>query len=224
MGATRPSRRRGPSTGRLAQTPAADRPREKLMARGATALSDEELLVLVLGTGSAGRPVMETARDLLSGRGLSGLFTRRAEHLDKLAPGIGPAKAARVAAVLEIAARVSREELSNRDLLSDPDAAEKYLSRTLAGEPCEVMGALLLDAKNRLVRNAVVFKGTGTFAAVAPAPVFRQAILAGATGLILYHNHPSGDPEPSAEDRATTARFVAAGREIGIEVKDHLIV
>ncbi len=86
------------------------------------------------------------------------------------------------------------------------------------------MGGLLLDAKNRLVKDAPLFRGTLTHAAVAPSPLFRQAILAGAAGLILYHNHPSGDPEPSPEDLATTKRFLAAGREIGIEVKDHVIV
>jgi DNA repair protein RadC len=86
------------------------------------------------------------------------------------------------------------------------------------------MGGLLLDAKNRLVKDAALFRGTLTHAAVAPAPLFRQAILAGAAGVILYHNHPSGDPEPSPEDLATTKRFLAAGREIGIEVKDHVIV
>jgi len=86
------------------------------------------------------------------------------------------------------------------------------------------MGGLLLDAKNRLVKDAETFHGTVTHAAVAPAPLFRQAILAGAAGVILYHNHPSGDPEPSPEDLATTKRFLAAGSEIGIEVKDHVIV
>ena len=83
------------------------------------------------------------------------------------------------------------------------------------------MGGLLLDAKNRLVKDAPLFRGTVSHASVAPAPLFRQAILAGAAGVILYHNHPSGDPEPSPEDLATTKRFAAAGREIGIEVKDH---
>ena len=86
------------------------------------------------------------------------------------------------------------------------------------------MGGLLLDTKNRLIRDAVVFRGTVSHAAVSPSPLFREAILAGASGVILYHNHPSGDPEPSPEDLATTARFAAAGREIGIEVKDHLVL
>src|ERR1019366_6905480 len=105
-----------------------------------------------------------------------------------------------------------------------PAAVGRYLMQKLAGETQEVMGGLLLDAKNRLIHDAVIFKGTVSHASVAPAPLFRQAILAGAAGVILYHNHPSGDPEPSPEDVATTQRFVAAGREIGIEVKDHVVI
>ncbi|HEX2757724.1 MAG TPA: JAB domain-containing protein, partial [Thermoanaerobaculia bacterium] len=111
-----------------------------------------------------------------------------------------------------------------KDLLSDPPAARGYLAARLIGETQEVMGGLLLDSKNRLIRDAVIFRGTLSHACVAPAPLFRQAILAGAAGVILYHNHPSGDPEPSPEDLATTQRFAAAGREIGIEVKDHLVI
>jgi DNA repair protein RadC len=138
--------------------------------------------------------------------------------------GLGDAKATRIQAVLAIAARVTRDSLSKKSLLGDPAKVGRYLVERLAGETQEVMGGLLLDAKNRLVKDAALFRGTLTHAAVAPAPLFRQAILAGAAGVILYHNHPSGDPEPSPEDLATTKRFLAAGREIGIEVKDHVIV
>jgi len=215
--------RRGPRAGRLAETPREDRPREKLFARGSASLTDEELLALILGTGSAGRPVLETARQLLDG-GLAALFRRGERELLANARGVGPAKAARVAAVLEVARRLSRESASERLALGDAEAAARYLVTALADEPREVMGGLLLDAKNRLLKDAVVFQGTATHASVAPAPLFRQAILAGAVGVLLYHNHPSGDPTPSAEDEETTQRFLAAGREIGIDVKDHLIV
>jgi len=217
-------RRPGPAKGRLAETPKEDRPREKLLRKGPEALDDAELLAIVLGTGSARKPLLETAHDLLADGGFPSLFSRGAKDLAVLVTGIGPAKATRVAAILEIAARVSRDSLSKKNLLSDPATVGRYLLERLTGETQEVMGGLLLDSKNRLVKDAPLFRGTLSHASVAPAPLFRQAILAGAAGVILYHNHPSGDPEPSPEDLATTKRFVAAGREIGIEVKDHLVI
>ncbi len=216
--------RPGPRVGRLAETPIEERPREKFLRKGPEALDDAELLAIVLGTGSAGKPVMETARDLLKDGGLPGLVALGADQLRHLARGVGIAKATRVGAVLELGRRLSHDSLSKKNLLSDPAQVGRYLVERLAGETQEVMGGLLLDAKNRLVKDAPLFRGTVTYAAVAPAPLFRQAILAGAAGVILYHNHPSGDPEPSPEDLATTTRFLAAGREIGIEVKDHVIV
>jgi DNA repair protein RadC len=217
-------RRPGPRTGRLAETPEEERPREKFLRKGPEALDDAELLAIVLGTGSAGKPVMETARDLLKDGGLPGLVALGADQLRHLARGVGVAKATRVGAVLELGRRLSHDSLSKKNLLSDPSQVGRYLVARLAGETQEVMGGLLLDAKNRLVKDAPLFRGTLTHAAVAPAPLLRQAILAGAAGLILYHNHPSGDPEPSPEDLATTKRFLAAGKEIGIEVKDHIVV
>lgn len=195
-----------------------------MLRKGPEALDDEELLAIVLGTGSAGKPVMETAQALLKDGGLPGLFGMGADQLRRLARGVGIAKATRVGAVLELGRRLSHDSLSKKNLLSDPSAVGHYLIQKLAVETQEVMGGLLLDAKNRLVKDAALFRGTLTHAAVAPAPLFRQAILAGAAGVILYHNHPSGDPEPSPEDLVTTKRFLAAGQEIGIEVKDHVIV
>ena len=210
--------------GRLGERKEEERPREKMLRKGPEALDDEELLAIVLGTGTARRPVLEMAHDLLAEGGLPSLFARRAGDLRALVHGVGPAKATRVAAVLEIAARVTRDSLSQKNLLSDPSSVGRYLTAKLIGETQEVMGGLLLDAKNRLVQDAPLFRGTLTHASVSPAPLFRLAILAGAAGVVLYHNHPSGDPEPSPEDLATTKRFLAAGREIGIEVKDHVVV
>jgi DNA repair protein RadC len=195
-----------------------------MLRKGSKHLSDDELLVLILGTGTREKPVFELASDLLASGGFPSLFARGAADLSALVRGVGPAKAARVAAVLEIAARATRDSLSKKNLLSDPSSVGRYLIEKLLGETQEVMGGLLLDAKNRLVQDAPVFRGTLTHASVSPAPLFRLAILAGAAGVILYHNHPSGDPEPSPEDVVTTKRFVAAGREIGIEVKDHVVV
>lgn len=218
------ARRKGPVGGRLADLPLSERPREKLFAKGGEALSDEELLAILLGTGRTGHSVLETAREILQGGDLGRFFRRSAVEVQKLTRGIGQAKAARLAAVLEIARRLARTDLAGSDAISDPEAAARYLMTSLAAESREVMGGLLLDAKNRLIRDVPVFFGTATHASVAPAPLFRHAIQAGAVSLVLYHNHPSGDPNPSPDDDATTRRFVAAGREIGIEVSDHIVV
>ena len=195
-----------------------------MLRKGPEALDDAELLAILLGTGTAGKPVMETAQDLLRDGGLPALFAAGPDQLRRLASGIGIAKATRVGAVLELGRRLSHDSLSKKNLLSDPSTVRRYLIERLSGETQEVMGGLLLDSKNRLVKDALLFRGTVSHASVAPAPLFRQAILAGAAGVILYHNHPSGDPEPSPEDLATTQRFAAAGREIGIEVKDHVVI
>lgn len=214
-----------PGTGRIAELPPEDRPREKLVARGADALTDEELVAVLLGTGRAGAGVLETAREVLRGSGLRGLLARSERgRLRELARGVGLAKACRLAAAGELARRLARAEAEERPLIDAPEAAGAYLCTALAAELREVMGALLLDAKNRLVRDEVVFRGGVTSAAVQPGPLFRIAVLEGAAGLVLYHNHPSGDPTPSPEDRATTARFVAAGEAVGVPVRDHVVV
>jgi DNA repair protein RadC len=218
------TRRPGPATGRLSEIDPKDRPREKLLSKGAAALTDEELVAVLLGTGRAGRPVLELSRELLDRQGLAGLFRGGGETLEIRSPGVGPAKASRIAAAAEIAARMARETAESRSLVSNPGAAAAYLEASLAGEMREVMGALLLNSRNRLIEDARPFAGGATSAAVSPSPLFRTAILAGAVAVVLYHNHPSGDPEPSADDRATTDRFVEAGRSIGIEVRDHIVV
>ena len=215
---------RGPTKGRLAETAPEDRPREKLLSRGPDALSDDELLAVILGTGRPGMPVLEAAKEILGGGGFARLFARGPEAFRTLVPGVGPAKAARLSAALEIARRVLEENLLGRDLLASTEEAVKYLRAALVLETREVMGGLFLDAKHRLIRNAVVFRGTMNHAVAAPAPLFREAILCGAVGVVLYHNHPSGDPTPSSMDLESTRRFVAAGQMIGVEVLDHVIV
>ena len=216
---------RGPKGGRLAELPPEDRPREKLVARGAETLTDEELVAILLGTGRAGTGVLETAREVLRGNGLRGLLARSERgRVRELALGIGTAKACRLAAAAELARRLSRAEVEERPLIDAPEAAGAYLSATLATEVREVMGALLLDSKNRLIHDEVVFRGGLSSASIQPGPVLRIAVLDGAAALVLYHNHPSGDPTPSPEDRATTVRFVAAGEVVGVPVRDHVVV
>jgi DNA repair protein RadC len=215
----------GPKGGRLGELPPEDRPREKLVARGADTLTDEELVAILLGTGRAGAGVLETAREVLRGNGLRGLLARSERgRVRELALGIGTAKACRLAAAAELARRLTRAEVEERPLIDAPEAAGAYLSAALATEVREVMGALLLDSRNRLMNDEVVFRGGVSSASVQPGPVLRIAVLYGAAALVLYHNHPSGDPTPSPEDRATTVRFVAAGEVVGVPVRDHVVV
>lgn len=215
----------GPRAGRLAELPPEDRPREKLVARGAETLTDEELVAILLGTGRAGAGVLETAREVLRGNGLRGLLARSERgRVRELALGIGKAKACRLAAAAELARRLTRAEAEERPLIDAPEAAGAHLAAKLATELREVMGALFLDAKNRLIHDEVVFRGGVSSASVQPGPLLRIAVLEGAAALVLYHNHPSGDPTPSPEDRATTARFVAAGEVVGVPVRDHVVV
>ncbi|KAA0253924.1 MAG: JAB domain-containing protein [Acidobacteria bacterium] len=208
----------------MGELPERDRPRERLLSGGPRSLTDEELVAVLLGTGTPERPVLETARELLRCGGLHGLLRRAEPAAAMLDSGIGPAKTARILAAVEIARRLLREDLRERDVVDGPEAAARYLLTSLASEAREVMGALLLDARNRLLEDHVVFRGTTTVTAVAPGPLFRAAVVAGASGLLVYHNHPSGDPSPSVEDHATTRRLVEAGRLLGIEVRDHLVV
>jgi DNA repair protein RadC len=215
----------GSRSGRLAELSPEDRPREKLVARGAEALTDEELVAILLGTGRAGTGVLETAREVLRGNGLRGLLARSERgRVRELALGIGTAKACRLAAAAELARRLTRAEVEERPLVDAPEAAGAYLSAALAAEVREVMGALFLDSKNRLVSDEIVFRGGVSAASVQPGPVLRIAVLYGAAALVLYHNHPSGDPTPSPEDCATTARFVTAGEAVGVPVRDHVVV
>ena len=147
----------GPKAGRLGELSPADRPREKLVARGADALTDEELVAILLGTGRAGAGVLETAREVLRGNGLRGLLARSERgRVRELARGIGLAEALRLAAAAELARRLSRAEVEGRPLIDAPEAAGAYLSASLAAELREVMGGLLLDSKNRHLHDEVV--------------------------------------------------------------------
>ena len=168
----------GPKAGRLAELPPEDRPREKLVARGADALTDEELVAILLGTGRAGTGVLETAREILRGNGLRGLLARSERgRVRELALGIGMAKACRIAAAAELARRLARAETEERPLIDAPEVAGAYLAAALATELREVMGALLLDSKNRLLHDEIVFRGGVSSAAVQPGPLLRIAVL-----------------------------------------------
>ena len=211
-----------PAVAHLASLPADERPRERLARHGAGALSDRELVAVVLGTGSQSKPVMELAEGLMS-RGLQHLAARTVRDLAR-ENGLGAAKAGRLAAALELGRLVASGHGADRPVLRTPDDVAAHLLPLHGSRPVEVFGILALDARQGLKHEALVSIGCLTASLVHPREVFQEAIAARAASIVLFHNHPSGDPEPSPEDVALTRRLVAAGSLMGIEVLDHLVL
>lgn len=198
-------------------------PRERLSELGSRALADEELLVLVLGHGRPGRPVDRLARSLAGPGGLAELARRAADDLERV-PGIGPAQAARLEAVFEISRRLRVAEPEPRQCVARPGDLAPALQARYAHEPVECFGVVLLDGRNRYLARRELSRGGWSSSVVRPREVFRHALLAAAPALVLFHNHPSGDPTPSREDVAITGHLRDAGELLGIRVLDHLIV
>ncbi len=202
----------------------ADGPRERLARLGPEALSDAELVALLLRTGGAGQDVLEAADGLL--RRCGGLHGLAAAGLRELAhgPDVGPAKAASVGAALELGRRLAARRLQAGDPVRGPADVFQHLHARLRHAPSERFLALLLDGRHRLLREAPISQGTLTASLVHPREVFRPALREGAAALVLVHNHPSGDPRPSPEDREVTRRLVRAGRLLGVPVLDHVVI
>jgi DNA repair protein RadC len=210
---------------RIQDLPSDERPRERLLAVGPGALSNEELVALLLRTGSRGESALDRARRLLAAHGgLAGLSGSTATELASEA-GIGPARAAVLGATFEIARRLPVATLHGRDLFTEPRLVKEFLRRTQADDTQERTGALFLNARNRLLKNdPEIYRGTLDRAVVEPREILKRALLARAAGLILYHNHPSGDPSPSREDREFTRRLAAAAEALGVRLLDHVVV
>lgn len=210
----------------LKDLPAQAQPREKLAAHGPSALSDIELLAIVLRTGMAGKGVLQLAQELLQlpGRaGLSGLL--QAGHADLRAiKGLGPSKCAQLLAVLELARRAMAEQLRERPALASPEAVARYLQLHLAARQHEVFAVLFLDSQHRLIALEEMFRGTLTRTSVYPREVVLRALHHHAGAVILAHNHPSGHVQASAADRAVTQSLQAALGLVDIQVLDHVIV
>lgn len=209
----------------LKDLPLDARPREKLLARGAAALSDTELLALLLRTGMRGKGVFALAQELVdSFRGLAGLLHASVEDLKRVKGLGGPAKRAQLAAVLELARRAMAEQLQAREVFSSPDAVKHYLQLQLANRPHEVFAALFLDAQNRLIAMDELFRGTLTQTSVYPREVVLRALHHHAASVVLAHNHPSGTVQPSRADEALTHTLRAALALVDVRVLDHVIV
>ncbi|MDE2092017.1 MAG: DNA repair protein RadC [Gammaproteobacteria bacterium] len=204
--------------------PAGERPREKLLSRGAQALSDAELLAIFLRTGVRGKSAVDLARELLSKfGGLRALFAAERPHLCA-ATGLGPAKYAQLQAVLEMARRHLGEPLIRGDALTDPHATRRYLITRLRDLPREIFTCVYLDNRHRVIACEDLFHGTLDGASVHPREVLRRALAHNAAALIFAHNHPSGVAEPSDADRRLTQRLKEALALVDIRVLDHFVI
>ncbi len=200
------------------------RPREKMLARGPGALSDVELLAILLRTGIKGKNVFQLAQELLSTLGgLSGLLNTSTTDL-KLIKGLGPAKRAEVAAVLELSRRGLAEQLKQRQAFHAPDAVKQYVQLHLAHKTHEVFAVLFLDSQNRLQAMEELFRGTLSQTSVYPREVVLRALHHQAAAVVLSHNHPSGSVQPSRADETLTQTLKAALALVDVRVLDHVIV
>jgi DNA repair protein RadC len=201
-----------------------DRPREKLWQHGARSLGDNELVALVIAHGGPRHDALALANALLAAYG--GLHRLARCTCDDLArvPGIGRARAAQIVAALELGRRTLTHAPAARVMIRNAHDAGAYLMPRFAGSDLEQFGIVLLDTKHRVIRTTVLSVGSSTSAPAEPRDVFRAAAVGGATAILVFHNHPSGDPVPSPDDVELTERLVAAGVLMGIEVVDHLIL
>ena len=203
--------------------PEGERPREKLLARGSAALSDAELLAVLLGSGARGKDALAMGRELLSDAGSLSILLARPEQAIRTR-GLGPAKRARIAAALELARRSLGEQLRERPALGSPRDSGDYLRARLRDLPYEVFGCLYLDNRHRVLAFEELFRGTVDGASVHPREVVRACLQHNACAVIFAHNHPSGVAEPSAADRAITHELRNALQLVGVRVLDHLVI
>ena len=209
----------------IRELPPSERPRERLVALGACALSSVELLALLVGSGSSGGSALQVGQALLAGAG--GSLRRMAmQPVAALTSttGIGMARAVTVHAALELGRRLAAEAREDGAPVRSPRDVARLFAPRLEDLPVEEFHVAVLDAQHRLERDVTVTRGILTSSLVHPREVFREAIAERAAAVILVHNHPSGDPTPSADDRIVTEQLVAAGKLLDIPVHDHLII
>jgi DNA repair protein RadC len=202
-----------------------ERPRERLRHAGASALSTRELLSLLVGSGTRGGSAAQVAGELV--RVSEGSLRRLASMLERGTvdvPGVGPAVASRVAAALELGRRLAREGPRSRPQIQQAHDVYTLCSPYLRDLPQEEFRVLLLDTRNRVERELLITRGTVDTSLVHAREVFRAAVVENAASLILVHNHPSGDPSPSPEDRAITRQLAEASQVIGVPILDHVII
>jgi len=204
--------------------PEGERPREKLLARGAAALSDAELLAIFLRTGVVGKSAVDLARDLVQHFGsLTKMFAASEKDFCEI-HGMGQAKFVQMQAVMEMSRRAFQEEMQRGDVLNAPDTVKRYLQLKLAGRQQEVFLVLFLDTQHRVIAAEELFHGTLTQTSVYPREVVKRALAHNAAALILAHNHPSGIAEPSQADKLLTSALKQTLALVDVRVLDHFVV
>jgi DNA repair protein RadC len=207
----------------IKEIPEDERPRERLVAKGSMALSDAELVALLLRSGHPGCSALQMAGNLLREHGgLSGLVGAQVAGLRRF--GLGDAKAAALLAAVEVGRRLAHRQLPARQPLARPAEVARYLVLRYQQRDQEVMGALFLDVRHCLIGDREIFRGTLHRAAVEPREILKECLSRGAAGFALFHTHPSGDPTPSAEDVLFTRRMAEAAAVVGVEMVDHLVL
>jgi DNA repair protein RadC len=201
-----------------------DRPREKLARAGVASLGDNELVAILLGTGMKERSALMVAQDVLDlAGGVGGLTQLGLDDLLRIS-GVGPPRAARLLAAVELGRRAITSKGDERPRFGSPEDIGRYLLPLYGGHREERFGIVMLDSKLRLIRSETLSVGTLDSSIAHPREIFRTAALASASAIALFHNHPSGDPSPSHDDVLLTSRLVAAGELMGINVVDHVIL
>jgi len=209
---------------RLKDQPASERPRERLVARGPDALTHAELIAILLRTGLKGTNVVQVGQNLLSKFGsLNALALASVDEVRKI-PGIGRDKAATLVAAFALARRMEQERREESPVLDNPEAVMAFMRESNRLKTVESFQVLLLNTRKRLIRVDEISEGTLDTLLVHPRDVFRAAIAANAAGVVLVHNHPSGDPTPSEADIKVTRDLIRAGQLLKIEVVDHVII
>jgi DNA repair protein RadC len=209
---------------KIKEWPEEERPREKLLKQGAPSLSDAELLALLIESGTGGVTAVDLAKRLLAEhQNLSVIASKGVQELIRM-KGIGPARSARILAAFEVGRRIQSGTVEKRKKIDSPaDIVQYYLPR-LGSEKREIFTVILMDSGNRIIRDVAISQGTLNASIVHPREVFKAAVDHLAAGVILLHNHPSGEPLPSKEDKHITAQLVKAGDVMGIPVLDHIIL
>ncbi len=213
---------------RLAPLLSADRPRERLWEHGPSALTATELLAILVGTGARGSNALDVAAELLEllrlGEGSLRRLAGRSRAEWMRIPGVGPTKAARIRVALELGVRYARETRPAVLRVRAPEDVVRLLAPRLRDLDVEQFHVLALDSQNQVIRDVLVTRGLLNSSLVHPREVFRAAIVEAAAGIVVVHNHPSGDPTPSIEDQSVTRQLVAAGRLLDLPVYDHIII